>query len=155
MPIKKLNYKEGDWFAVPLREGGYAVGLAARVPRGGRIVLGYFFGPKRSEIPSLGEIESLEYKDAILVCQFGDLELFEGNWPIIGQPEGWDREKWPLPQFVRIDLISGKAMTIVYSEDELEEVDSFPCGAKDVNKYPEDGMSGAGAVEIVLTEYLK
>lgn len=43
------NYREGSRFAVPLRQGGYAVGLVARVnPRG--VLLGYFFGP-RHDVP--------------------------------------------------------------------------------------------------------
>ncbi len=35
------DYSEGDWFAVPLREGGFAVGVIARVmPHKDGILLG-------------------------------------------------------------------------------------------------------------------
>jgi hypothetical protein len=41
MARRKLNYREGDWVAVPVWEGGWVPGIAARVDgRGG--VLGYF-----------------------------------------------------------------------------------------------------------------
>ena len=41
--MPKASYREGDWFAVPLRDGGYAAGLIARAnPKG--VLLGYFFG---------------------------------------------------------------------------------------------------------------
>jgi len=32
-------YREGDWFAVPLRLGGYVVGLVARGPQRGTVLL--------------------------------------------------------------------------------------------------------------------
>jgi hypothetical protein len=57
MGSQKINYREGDWFAVPLRDGGYAVGLVARMDnRGG--VLGYFFGPRRDDVPSPSDVEA-------------------------------------------------------------------------------------------------
>lgn len=49
---KRLPYREGTWFALPLRKGGYAVGVVARMAPRGRIILAYFFGPKRNQIPS-------------------------------------------------------------------------------------------------------
>ncbi len=29
--MAKQKYEEGDWFAVPLRNGGYALGVVARL----------------------------------------------------------------------------------------------------------------------------
>ncbi len=53
-PMKNVNqnlpYQEGDWFAVPLRSGGYGVGLVARAPGNG-IVLGCFFGTRYDTLP--------------------------------------------------------------------------------------------------------
>ena len=45
------EYREGDWFAVPSRDGGFAVGVIARANPGG-VLLGYSFGTLRSEIPA-------------------------------------------------------------------------------------------------------
>lgn len=39
--MAKINDREGDWFAVPLRKGGYAVGLIAHANPDG-VLLGYF-----------------------------------------------------------------------------------------------------------------
>ncbi len=62
----KQKYGEGDWFAVPLRNGGYALGVVARRDgRGG--IIGYFFGQKYSAPPSLDEVTSKTATDAILV----------------------------------------------------------------------------------------
>lgn len=52
------SYREGDWLGVPLREGGYAVGLVARANPDG-VLLGYFFGPRRMEVPMLGDVKNL------------------------------------------------------------------------------------------------
>jgi len=96
--MAKLPYKEGTWFAVPLRGGGYATGLVARhIPGEGKIVLAYFFGPKRQTIPSMEELEGLTPDMAIKVIRVGDLGLFEGSWPIVGDSPKWQRERWPMP----------------------------------------------------------
>lgn len=54
MARRKLNYKEGDWFAVPLGGAGYALGLVARVGRRG-VTFGYFFGPRRVTLLCVGD----------------------------------------------------------------------------------------------------
>jgi hypothetical protein len=54
---RKLPDSEGDGFAVPLRDGGYAIGVVARMDRKGS-VLGYFFGPRYDEPPKLAEVAS-------------------------------------------------------------------------------------------------
>jgi hypothetical protein len=56
--MPQANYNEGDWFAVPLREGGFAIGVIARVmPRKEGVVLGYFFGPRRNAVPTVEEAQ--------------------------------------------------------------------------------------------------
>jgi len=45
--MQEPSYSEGDWFAVPLRGGGFAAGVIARaMPRKEGVLLGYFFGPR-------------------------------------------------------------------------------------------------------------
>jgi hypothetical protein len=151
---KKLPYKEGDWFAVPLENGGYGVGLIARSKPGGRILLGYFFGPRREHLPSLNDVQGLTVKDAILVRRFGDLGLYNKEWPIIGPSASWNRKIWPMPSFVREDVVSGETTLIDYSEDDLTEVSERPGSPDDLHRYPEDGLSGYGAIGIKLTDLL-
>ena len=76
------RYSKGDWFAVPLRSGGYATGVVARIVTKG-ILLGYFFGPRRVSIPPVNELVQAAAKDAVLVQRFGDLGIIQHGWPII------------------------------------------------------------------------
>jgi len=114
---RRITYKEGDWFGVPLQNGEYAVGLIARCPPEGKILYGYFFGPRRPSLPSLEDLEWLSSKDATAVKFFGDLKLLNKAWPIIGRIEPWDRTKWPMRSFARADSVSGKTYKIEYADD--------------------------------------
>jgi hypothetical protein len=150
---KKLPYKEGDWFAVPLRKGGCGVGVVARCDGKGT-VLGYFFGPKRRRLPELGDLSDLEPGRADLIEMFGDLGLLKGEWKVLGSLPNWDRAKWLVPRFARTESILGLTELIEYSEDTLQEVRSIRCSPEKARQYPEDGLAGYGAVEIRLTKLL-
>ena len=150
----RRNYAEGDWFAVPLRDGGYAVGLVARASRGG-VLLGYFFGPKRAEISTLSEVAQLRAEEAILIERFGHLGLKQGTWTVIGQLDSWDRTAWPMPSFVRYEELTGRSFTVLYDPDDPNRVvreEQITPGTAEQG--PKDGMAGAGAVEIRLTRLL-
>ncbi len=152
MSRKKVPYSEGTWFAVPLQNGGYAIGTVARLDGDG-VTFGYFFGPKKASVPSESEVARLQCRDAVWTGQFGDLGLLEGRWPIIWHDPSWNRDEWPLPPFVRVDVISGQASKAVYSDDldfEYEE----PCDPELASQYPKDALSGDVAVEIRLTRLL-
>jgi hypothetical protein len=74
------TYREGDWFAVPLHGGGFAAVIIARaMPRKEGVLLGYFFGPRRADVPALGELSALSTSDAVLVERFGDLSILDGH----------------------------------------------------------------------------
>jgi len=151
-----LPYQEGSVFAVPLRNGGYALGVVARVTDekfGGAALLGYFFGPKRASVPSRQVIDSLEPSEALKVIIFGDLSLLNGEWPIIDRVSDWRRRDWPLPDFARKDDISKRAWRVHYSDDNLlqplsEESEPYDSSLERNTSY------GAGAVELLLTRLL-
>src|ERR1051325_3513522 len=118
-----LPYKEGTWFAIPLRSGGYAAGVIARhAPDEGKIALAYFCGPKREAIPTLGELVKLTPDSAIKVVRIGDLGIIEGRWPIVGDSLNWEREKWPIPAFIRKDDICKIAWRVEYADDDPNQV---------------------------------
>lgn len=152
--MAKVSYREGDWFAVPLREGGYAVGVVARAnPKAA--LLGYFFGPRHSDVPTLADVEDLKPRDAVLVGKFGHLGLTGGTWPILGRLDGWDRDEWPMPVFVRYEELTGRSFHVFYDGDDpaklLREEQIAP-GTDEQG--PKDGLMGAGFAEKVLTTLL-
>ncbi|HET7406962.1 MAG TPA: immunity 26/phosphotriesterase HocA family protein [Mycobacteriales bacterium] len=152
--MPRINYREGDWFAVPLREGGYAVGVVARAnPKAA--LLGYFFGPRRDEPPTLDDLRDLKPQDAVVVGKFGHLGLVQGKWPILGRHDDWDRTDWPMPVFVRYEELTGRSFRVFYDDDDpakmLREEQVTPGTAE---HGPRDGLMGAGFVEKVLTREL-
>jgi hypothetical protein len=148
---RKLPYSVGDWFAVPLRSRGYGVGLIARSAKGGKILLGYFFGPRRDELPALKELSSLRAADAVGAYMFGDLSLFKKEWPIIGPSTPWIPKLWPMPSFVREDLLTGVFYKVDYADDDPLTIVSETRLTSFNGGLERDGLCGAGAVEIALT----
>jgi hypothetical protein len=149
MARRKLTYREGDWFAVPLQGGGYGLGLVARMNRRGA-VLGYFFGPRRESVPTSADVLALSPSQAVLIAQFGDLSLLDGSWPILGRDEDWDRGKWPVPAFARIDEYAGKAWRVEYAEDDLSWIRDIATTPEQVRHLPNDAAYGDEAVAIEL-----
>jgi len=152
--LARRNYAVGAWFAVPLREGKFAAGVVARAQADG-VLLGYFFGPKRADVPELSDVEHLKASDAVLVCKFGHLGLVKKKWPILGCLEGWDPQLWPMPTFVRFEELTGRSFRVTYADDDpnrLLREEQIPPGTAEQG--PKDGLLGAGAAEIALTSLL-
>ncbi|WP_443042029.1 immunity 26/phosphotriesterase HocA family protein [Streptomyces sp. B21-079] len=144
---RKLPYSPGDIFAVPLRDHGYALGVAARADGKG-IVLGYFFGPRLEtpEVPSQG---LLAPNTAIKICRFGDLGLIRGKWSIVGRVESWDPALWSVPNFCR-----NEEVRVVYDDSSLSMIREERLDPEECRLLPQDGLEGAGFVEIKLTRLL-
>lgn len=151
---RRLPYSEGDWFAVPLREsGGYGIGVVARHDRRGGVI-GYLFNLRRDDIPTLDDVAGLRPSDAIRVMRFGDLGLIRSQWPILGKLEEWRPDDWPIPAFSRREP-TGRAFRVIYSADDLRgPVREEPITEDECDRLPRDALSGAGAVELVLTQLL-
>jgi hypothetical protein len=149
-----LPYREGTWFAVPLKRGGYGAGVVARATADGRILLGYFFGPRHPTVPRLTDVRSLQPQEAALVVHFGDLSLIDRNWPILGQAPSWDRRRWKSPDFVRTDPLSGRAWLVHYDDRDPSVVVSEKPIVKPDPTLSRNGLFGAGAVESVLDRKL-
>jgi hypothetical protein len=96
-------YHEGQFFLLPVERGQFAVGLIARVPRRGGVLLGYFYGPRRQSAPVTEWLQALNPSTAALVCRFKDTALFRGEWKLLGMLDGFDRSRWPVPAFHRFD----------------------------------------------------
>ena len=146
----KLPYQEGSVCLVPLVGGGWARGVIARVPRRGRVLVGYFFGPILESTEGV-RLDDLLPERAILRLRFGDLGLIERRWPVVGTVSVWERARWPIPVFVRFDLlVPGRAILVRYDEDDPRiEIANTP--STEHAGLPEDGLDGAGAVELSLS----
>jgi hypothetical protein len=148
------DVSEGDWFAVPLRTDGFAVGVVARAGRGG-VLLGYFFGPRRQAQPGIDDVSHLRAEQAVLVGRFGHLGLTEGTWPLLGRARGWDRSTWPTPVFVRHDEMTGRTLHVRYDDSASRLISETPVSPGPADPAPQDGLMGAGFVEIRLTRLLE
>jgi hypothetical protein len=154
MPRKKLPYKPGDLFAVPLPCGGFGVGLVARMDGKG-IVLGYFFGPRRDDLPRASDVGEPFARDSIEIAMFGHLGLIGGRWPIIGPLPNWNTASWPVPIFGRIDVLSGKrAWRVRYDDRDLKWLSDEEVEVDEARTLPRDRLMGAGAVETWLARVL-
>ncbi len=91
----ELPYREGSWFTLPLRGGGYAAGRVARLTGRG-VAFGYFFGPRRETPPSLDDLRDCLPENAVLRAKFGDLYLLDGRWSLL-QDADFERDGWTVP----------------------------------------------------------
>lgn len=139
---RRLPCREGEWFAVPLRCGGYALGLLARVNKEG-IVLAYFFGPRFETFPTVDQIGDREAKDAIVVAQVGGLGFVKGTWRVLGRLEPWSSSQWPVPVFGRYHDLMGRswAERVFYSEN-LDVLREESASVEEARDLPQDGLWG-------------
>jgi hypothetical protein len=158
MGRKRIRYDEGQWFAVPLRRGGYALGIIVRGNYRTKGGLGYFFGPRYDELPSDQATWDKNPEEAILITRFGDLGIIRGDWPLLQSTRPFLRIEWPIPKFgKKVSLLPGKAFVREYDQSETGKwilVRETVVDEKDIIGLPEDSASGGGAVEIELTEIL-
>jgi hypothetical protein len=151
------KYQAGDWFAIPVDGGGYALGLIARAYRGPAI-LAYAFGPLRPDPPTADDIAAgLTPRDAVIVCRVGYLGLKSGKWPIIAHFTSWNPAEWPMPAFAQVNFLNpAKAFKRRYDEKRLLDlVEEEVISAEEAALLPEDGSFGAEALEIELGRLLR
>lgn len=152
--MKSLPYHEGSCFAVPLRQGGYAAGVVARMAPRGKILLVYLFGLKFDAIPSLTDVAFLRPTEALRRLRVGDLGLLNGEWPVLGDALNWTREDWPMPTFVRRDDLSKRVWRVYYDDADPSQLEREEPVSHEISALESAGLYGYGAVEILLTKLL-
>jgi len=153
-----IKYSEGQWFAVPLRDGGYALGIIVRGNYKTKGGLGYFFGPRYAKVPDAEKTFEKKPEEAVLIALFGDLGIISGRWPLVQSTRPFSVEDWPIPLFsAPIRLIPEKAYIREYQQDDsgvLRIARQEVVDLKDVVNLPSDKSMGGGSVETRLSELL-
>ena len=152
----KINYAEGDCFAVPLCDGGFARGVIARMDKK-RGILGYFFAPKYLVLNEVCITPDITPNNAITIRNCGDLGFATGEWKIVGKIIPWVREHWPIPIYGFIEPIWKKWGELrYYTENELG-INSFHkrVSVEEASLHLQDGLAGSKAVEIRLNKLLR
>ncbi len=158
MNDKMIRYSEGQWFAVPLRTNGYALGIIVRGSSKTKGGLGYFFGPKYHEIPNDKDTWEKNSVDAVLITEFGDLGIIKGDWPLIKSTRPFSRKDWPVPKFgMEVPFPPGKGFIREYEYDNLGKrtlVKQIAVDANEIKDLPKDSIMFGGFIEITLTNIL-
>lgn len=138
----RRNYKKGDAFAVPLENGGFAIGVAARTIPRGHTFLAYFFGPRRPSIPRLDELADLTYRDNLTAALCSDLGLINEEWTILGNISNWHDSEWPIPAFKWMNPERTQAKLVKYEiSRNFNRISQTDCPL-DLQGYPEEGFWG-------------
>jgi hypothetical protein len=157
MGKRRRLFREGDWFIVPLRRDAYSIGLVARADRGGNAFLGYYFPPVLAGTAFSERLRALNPRDAVLISASGNFGFKSGTWKIIPSPTAWDRSRWPIPTFVRIDPSGNRHHETYGDEDVLLPI---PAGDGVTSQLipaaaVRGGLLASGAVEDALWDRLR
>ncbi len=100
--------------------------------------------------------QDLKPDDAILVGQFGDIGLKNGEWKLVGSIEHWSQDEWPMPAFSSPADDDSMVTITDYDDDTLntKSVRTVP-QSEETAKLPVDRVMGYGSVEIRLTRLLE
>jgi hypothetical protein len=112
------SYAAGDWFAIPLRFGLFAVGRAAAVDARGAI-LGYFFAQFFERLPTGADVLALSPGDAEIIGVCDPHGLRGGDWPVIATAGTCDPRPWPIPVFRTIDAAAGTLRWFTFDPERL------------------------------------
>lgn len=91
---------------------------------------------------------------SVLVGKFGHLGTASGTWPPLGRGPEWDRSIWPTPVFVRYEELTGRTVHVRYDDDPNRVIGETSVQPGPAEQGPQDGLMGAGFVEIRLTRLL-
>lgn len=149
----RAKYPEGTLFLVPLIPSGFALGVVARTDGKGRI-FGHFFRP-RLETPVLPTALNLNPAQSILMCRFGDHDLYTNKWPIVGKLSNWNRTVWSLPSFSRPHNDPSKIYITQYDDDlDLLSENLAVKSSVEGMTLVADALLGSGIVEVRLNQLL-
>jgi hypothetical protein len=148
----KNNNFVGKVFVVPLKNGGFSIGLVARQDK--NILLGYFFNTYFFEKPITVKDLIINKSNICLICLFSILGLKNNEWTVIGSLPDWNKDEWAVPMFKQKDPLLDIYYAINY-DDSLNEISKIKMSKEDANKLYNGGIYGYGIVESILTKIIK
>lgn len=151
MRKKKIKIIEGNIFAVPLVQGGYAIGLIAR--RHKTSSLGYFFDKIYLSPPEELDIADINNWKVALIGQFSAIGIEEGEWPLLKTNFDFNREEWPIPVLKMQDPLSEKYFAVIY-DDTLFNEERHLITKEEADKLFGHGVYGYVALEKKLSSIL-
>ena len=151
MRKRKINCKEGDVFVVPLKQGGYGIGLVAREHK--TITLGYFFKKKYSSVPEEVDVAGINKWEIALIGKFSTMGIENGEWPLLKTAFIFNREQWPIPVLKMQHPITEKYFAVIYDDTLINEERHLITEAE-AEKLFSHGLYGYGALEKKLSSIL-
>lgn len=154
MSLSKKIYTEGSFFAIPLRDTTFAVGLIIRINDSS--VLGHFLNKKFIEIPDPHQISKLflSLENIALTRIFGSRGLDKRRWPVFGKMDQWKREVWNVPVFGKKDALADYYFKIHYDDNLKFIKQELVSDADKIKNLPKEGSAGYGFIEEVLSDIL-
>lgn len=147
--MARRNYKEGQWFAIPVpakylpasSSVQYGAGLIARGARGD-FVFAYIFGPWPHE-PRPSDLEALVPGQEHLTLLMTDAWIRTGAFPMVWTDPSFSREGWPLSEFGMYLGGDEQAWAVTTSDDEpLKSISRRPVAPEIARSLPEFGDTG-------------
>jgi hypothetical protein len=119
----------------------------------GNAAIAYFYAPRLDDLPT--DPPEVVAEQPLLIAHFGDLGLFDGSWSVIGRAPNWERNRFPIPDFGRVQPATGRGLRGTYPNDDPDELPiERPVSLEECMRLPHGESGGAGAVELRLTALL-
>lgn len=153
---RKVAYvREGQWFAVPVYDGQYALGLVIRVSSIGIGMISTFFDVISDDPEGLMALLPLDQKTRMFSRKHGHLGFKLKTWVPLNMNPEFCRDRYPLPlyrQYGRDDVFR-QAVLIVHPET-LQPMTITEYYGTDYDKMTAYGAAGHGFIEQVLERWL-
>ena len=116
--------------------------------------IGLFFKIKLFKCNDDFDKNLISKSNAVKAVRVGDLGLINGEWPILGSIENWDRREWPMPNFLRREELANRDWVVTYDDADPTSVireERVPYGSVELGA---NGLYGYGAAEKLMTRML-
>lgn len=151
--MARIKLKEGDVITLPI-SNKYAVGLITRIDED-KIPLGYFYSHlTNTRYTDIGQV-SIDFSRPVFIERFGFQGFKDNSWQVIGNLPNFLRSDFPVPVFFHHTLPFKPVL--VYFDDDMNEIRRQTIDEGEIGHYkdfPRTGLSGSGAVEIMLRKLL-